>query len=241
MEPDNTPDLTRLLDTSLAERTYILIKKEILANRLLPRRPLPVREIAKALGVSATPVREALAQLISDGLVERVPNKIACVAKVTEEQVKHVYEARRLVEPYATIILAGAAAQRNALRKELEQLSARIGRIEETHKSNGNDTSVIDEYVAVDLDFHGALEAGVQNALVRKLVQLVNDHSLRIRSFSEAVSESSKAIIKEVCEEHLAIINAVLDSDLKRAKKAVLKHLEIGESRTMDALRELRE
>ena len=98
--------LEQVTTETLQEKAYIAIRDSIIKNDLLPGHPLSIDKLAKDLGVSPTPVREALTRLSADGLVERVRNRTALVARITAEDVHQVYEVRKLLEPYAVSLVA---------------------------------------------------------------------------------------------------------------------------------------
>lgn len=108
--------LEQVTTETLQEKAYEAIKDSIMRNDFLPGQPLSVDELARDLGVSPTPVREALTRLSGDGLVERARNKIACVAEITEDDVHQTYEVRKLLEPYATSLVAKKLKSDSALK-----------------------------------------------------------------------------------------------------------------------------
>jgi len=229
-------EIPKIQTKPLSESIYKLLKEQILTNRLLPSDPLPIESLAEKLGVSATPVREALAKLGTDGLVDQIPHKTARVATITEEEVTNVYEARKLVEPYACSVLAKQVAVSFALKDRVERLKQRIlavlGQLEKSPVSSG----VYGEYMPIDIEIQDLMEGWVPNHLLRRFVRLMNDHSLRVRSFTEAVFPTDRHILQEISVEHLNIIEALLDGDPKRTIREASHHLSSAQKRTIEAL-----
>ena len=78
-----------------------ILRTEIFSGRLKPGEPMPERLLAEQLGVSRTPVREALFTLQSEGLVELTPNRGATVRMITAQDIVRIYSLRGVLESYA--------------------------------------------------------------------------------------------------------------------------------------------
>ena len=91
---------------SLSNLVYRDLKEKILKNKLLPGDKLIEMEIASNLGVSRTPVREALKKLEEDGLVTSFPRKSYIVSKISVKEAKNLYIVRKSLEPLAVELLA---------------------------------------------------------------------------------------------------------------------------------------
>jgi len=123
--------LEQVTTETLQEKVYTAIKDSIMRNDLLPGQPLSIDELARDLGVSPTPVREALTRLSADGLVERVRNKTAVVAEITAEDVRQVYEVRKLLEPYAASLAAKKLSTAPNLEESLHEIKEEAEEIQE--------------------------------------------------------------------------------------------------------------
>ena len=230
--------LKQVTTETLQEKAYEAIKASIMRNDFLPGQPLSVDELARDLGVSPTPVREALTRLSGDGLVERARNKIACVAKITEDDVHQTYEVRKLLEPYATSLVAKKVKSDSALKDDLQELACKIEEIHEIATNTSLSSSQYEEYLQIDLGVNAVILKALENTLLRKLLSLVNNHSRRVRSFTEAISKPREAkIIRLNNKEHLTIIKALMNGDSERTKEAVQQHLHNVENRTTDAIK----
>lgn len=233
--------LEQVATETLQEKAYRAIKDSIMRNDFLPSHPLLVDDLARDLGVSQTPVREALTRLSADGLVKRDRSKTARVAEITKDDVCQTYEVRKLLEPYVVSLVARKVKGDPALRDKLCGIKRKIESVQEivakTPLSPRSDH--YNAYLEIDFQLQEVKEE-VENPLLKKLVILVGNHSLRIRSFSEAASGSSSLqIISNVCLEHLEIVEALLNADQDRASMAVIQHLTNAEVRAVQALREI--
>src|SRR5512136_2843678 len=87
--------------TDLTERTYAVLKDRILTRRMEPGARVSVPEVASALGVSRTPVNDALKRLANEGLVEIVPRRGTFVTGLTASDVSELFDIRLLIEAHA--------------------------------------------------------------------------------------------------------------------------------------------
>lgn len=227
-----------IFNETLSEKVYQRIKKQILVNRFLPGQVLSIDGLAKDLGVSATPVREAIANLIANGLVERERHKQVRVAAIKEDDVHEAYEVRRLLEPYATALVAKKASTDSALKRTLHDIKQQAEKTEQLAGAAPLTSSQYDKYLDIDLRLHQIILDACGKTLLGSALRMVGNHSLRLRSFSEASSGVPDAeVIQSISREHLAIIEAMLNDTQKEAKRAVREHLHNAEDRTTNAAR----
>lgn len=218
----------RLLLTSLRERLYETLKEDILFNRYNPGAELQIDKLAKEFGVSSTPIREALVRLEGDGLVVSIPNRGVQVAPISLEDVKNMYEVRRLLEPQAARIAARHCEEQEAtaLYKKLLKF------IEEP--------TDLDVYISADLELQELMYKHLTNTLLRDILDQVGQHSIRIRYLVESNAEGlKKETVELVTREHLAILDALRKREEERAADATLQHLIKAEARTLHTLEQI--
>src|ERR1700744_1098348 len=104
-----------------AERAYRFVRAEVFSRRIKPHDVISEGQIALAVGVSRTPVREALLRLEAEGLLRLLPKRGALVLPVTTEQMFDLIEARRLIEAFAVrkLITTGRVSEVTLLVAEL--------------------------------------------------------------------------------------------------------------------------
>jgi len=226
----------RFKNVTLYERVYEALKEAILNNEYLPGDIVTIELIARELGVSATPVREAVARLSAEGLVRQAPNKGVRIAPITSKDVHNTYEVRKLLEPY----VAGVAAKKIAQDPEYKRGLLQVKKMAEKVASilaNNSAVPSYETYLQVDLKLERLMLEAVENSLLQRLIAFVSSHSRRIRSFAEASSNSSAIeMMRTINEEHLHIIEAILNADTGEAWKAVKRHLDNAERRTINQL-----
>jgi len=225
---------------TLSDQAYTVIRDSILRNDLLPNSPISPEEIAQDLGISPTPVREALKRLQADGLVRSEAHKGIRVAELSEADVCDTYEVRTALEPFIAAKAARRVAEDALLRGQLEELKAKAEAIQRTQESGGDGPSQFEEFTEVDLALNEVLLATITNQLMRGIFARVSNHSLRIRSFVEASFRyDANEIVQRMNDEHLDIINVLLAGDAEAAERFVVRHLSGARERTLASIRQL--
>ncbi len=105
--------------TSVRERTYEYLKASILSGRLNPGERLTEEHLAKKLGISRTPVREALHKLESEGLIKPLPSRGFIAARDSKDDIEELFEIRAVLEGYALRVICGRTD--DALLDRLEE------------------------------------------------------------------------------------------------------------------------
>ena len=194
------------------DRVYRNLKSRILSGDLKSDAALRETQLAKEYGVSRTPIREALRQLVSDQLVRIVPNMGAFVGGLTWDEAREVFVLRTLLEAFAAQLTTNRITNNQAqeLKKNIEKQRAAV--------KDGN----IDAYEEYDDEYHAFLINHSGNAQLTELIEQLNDRtklaSLRHSMFSVEVN------LKISLEEHEAIAEALLNKDARKVGLLVWKH-----------------
>ncbi|MCG2594708.1 GntR family transcriptional regulator [Ramlibacter sp. XY19] len=189
------------------EKIYIAI----LEHRLHPGTKLGEERMADIFGVSRARVREVLARLAHEQIVELYPQRGAYVAKPTTEQARDVFEARRLIEPAVLkrLIDTLTTEKINRLRQHAE--------LEEDARRRNDKRAVI----RLSGEFHTlAAELAGNSALSRSMRELCMLTCLTIFLYDAPTAQSCRH------DEHGLIIDAVAKKDRARAEKLMLAHLD---------------
>ncbi|WP_306370507.1 GntR family transcriptional regulator [Nocardiopsis sp. CC223A] len=201
---------------SRRDRVYALLREEVLSGRIAPRTRLGEVRLAERFGVSRTPVREALARLHSDGLVERRENGFHIT-------VPNLAELRDLYELRVTLELRGIARviEDPDLRHDPEILKAQRERWE----AIGADPPAPDaSFVLLDEDFHADLSRASGNRALTDSLISVNQRIRRVRMYDFLTEDRIASTITE----HLAIVGHLLDDEPDAAYRALHEH--VGDS-----------
>jgi DNA-binding GntR family transcriptional regulator len=179
-------------------------------------------QLAEELGVSRTPVREAIRKLELEGLVVMVPRKGAYVGDISSRDIVEVFEVRGALESLA----AGLAAERITV-EELENLERILVRIADCveHKD-------LKELIEADAEFHDELYKASRN---RKLAQIILNSREQIQRF-RSTSLATPGRMKDALDEHKKIVEAISQRNVALAQKLALEHIENAEDRLMETL-----
>jgi DNA-binding GntR family transcriptional regulator len=211
----STPYLVLSGAGALPSRTVAVldaIKHAILAGELRPGQPLVETDLAEVLGVSKTPVREALKTLAGAGLVTMSPYKGAAVRVVDDEQARHVYDARLLLEPEA---LARSVAQGLEWRPAHEALARADGAADQAGRSLAN------------RDFHRALYVGCGNPLLVRMLDDLRDQTalVSVAAWRDEPGWLPTPSWEHEAAEHRAVLMAVEEGDAERAATLLRHHI----------------
>lgn len=190
---------------------YEEVRAAIIDLRLQPGEALREAAIAAQLGVSKTPVREALARLEQEGLVDATSFKGAVVSGYSREDLVEIYELRGLLEGAA--IRAAAADASDETLARLHDIVARSRRLREAREF---------ETLATLLgEFDDVVYAQVTNSRIAALIENVRAHLARIGKLTEKIPGRVEASV----EEHARIVDALAAGDAESAERALLAHL----------------
>jgi len=202
--------------SGLAEEVYRRIRADIMSLRIPPDTRVSVDSLARELGVSQTPIREALSMLEANGLVsKRHFAGYATSPRMDRAQLDDLFEFRLLIEPHAA-------------RKAAEGMTdSDMGQL-----VSGESASSHDAFADMDTDFHRLIAQGAGNHLIADSLARLHIHVHIFRScFRSEITE-------EAVHEHNAIIAAIRARDGAKAEAAMRRHIELSYGRLRDFIKE---
>lgn len=207
----------------LRDVVFNTLRQAILTGELKPGERLLEIHLADKLGVSRTPVREAIRQLEQEGLVIMMPRKGAQVAHITEKSMSDVLEVRSVLDE-----LAAALACERITDSEIEALENACKDFEEAIASG--DIRMI---TATDVKFHDIIFAASRNL---RLTQIVNNLAEQMYRFRfEYIKDSSGW--QSLITEHRMITDAISKRDVATATKALHIHVKNQENSILRLIR----
>ncbi len=198
----------------LREMVLMTLRRAILLGRLRPGERLMEIHLSELLGVSRTPVREAIRQLETEGLVIMVPRHGAYVNSITEKSVLDVLEVRRALEG-----LAASRASRRITAEELSKLKVAYEKYERLVDS-GNATP--EEIVEADIEFHEIILLATENDKLISIMNNLADQLCRYRYEYIKESENHTTIIGE----HRLIYKALEEQNEDEAVRMTQVHVD---------------
>lgn len=206
----------------LREIVFEAIREAIINRTLKPGERLMEIQLAEEMGVSRTPVREAIRKLELEGFLVMIPRKGAYVAGLSMKDIADVFEIRAALEGLA----AGLAAER-ITEEELEELERLLVKIGECILSND-----LNAVIEQDTEFHDVLFKATRN---ERLVQIVSNLREQIQRYRTA-SLSSPGRMKLALEEHKQIVEALSERDVEKAQRLAREHIENAENSMLEVL-----
>ncbi len=192
---------------SKSDAVYRALKRAILDQALAAGAKLPEDSIGERLGVSRTIVRQALARLSGEGLIELRPHKGACVAQPSLEEARHIFAVRQALETLVVDTLIGKLTQ-----QQIRQLEAHVEAEDMARASNASSS------IQLAGEFHVLLAKLTENdVLLRYVTELVSRSSLILSLYGRPHSPDCAV------SEHRELI-AALDSNEREKACALMRH-----------------
>lgn len=201
------------LEINAQQKAYDFIKEEILTLRLKPFDRLSAGDLAAELGISRTPVREALGRLDQDGLVSHETAGGFYVRPMSLKEIVDVYRVREVLEVEAAL---EALPQMDGVI--LDQLAAILKEVETLL-----DPELYAEFVLVNRRFHAAIVDAANNVMLKRIMAPIAD---RVRLIGALLIQLHAPRQKEVLEENSKILEALRTGDAAQVEASVRGHVQ---------------
>ena len=205
---------------SVVDRVYAVVRRRILDGDLRRGARLRQEALAEELGVSRTPLREALRRLAAEGFVEFHPNRGAQVVSMTAEDVRKAYEARMVVEP--------GAARLAAIRRPAAEVTVMWEAIDAERESAGRASSY-----SASRTFHLALVRASENEHLIRMAE-----GLWVPGIAQAIFEKQADagdLITTDLAEHEGIVRAIEAGDVELAGVLARRHIAAAHALLLEA------
>jgi DNA-binding GntR family transcriptional regulator len=208
-----------IVPPSLKEIAFEAIKESIVANRLRPGAIYSEQAIARELGISKTPVREALIKLTSKGFVTILPRKGFQVNTLTERHIREIFEFRYALEGSVMLHIASTISD-----KSIRKIEAILDKAAKAHDRKS--------FIRLDREFHRYLASLTQNRYIMGALENIWD----LFEWVATVVYLLKGRPHEAVQEHKAITEKLKTHDTEGAVAAMEEHLRITERRFLSHL-----
>jgi DNA-binding GntR family transcriptional regulator len=219
------PNSNMMLNTELPLREVVFntLRKEILRGDLKPGERLMEIQLANRLGVSRTPVREAIRKLELEGLVLMIPRRGAEVAKITEKNLRDALEVRRTLEKLAVTLACQRITDEEV--EELREATKHCGTF-----LNKNDLMGI---AKADEEFHNVIYNATNN---QKLIKILNNLSEQVYRYRvEYLKQKNNPA--QIIREHKELLEAIEARDEELASEIAAIHIDNQAKSVADKLR----
>lgn len=209
----------------LRDEVFNTLRQRILRGSLKPGERLMEIHLAEQLGVSRTPIREAIRMLELEGLVKMIPRKGAQVASISREDLQDVLEVRKALDTLAVKLACERISQ-----EEIEKLKEAEAEFERTLKFS--DTTQIAE---ADVAFHDVIQASSKNKRLKSMISNLAERIYRYRyEYIKQQSDGGKTLV----DEHRMIIRYIEEKNVEKAIEAIELHIDNQESSIAKQLEE---
>jgi DNA-binding GntR family transcriptional regulator len=212
---------------SIQEKAYNHIRSKILSGELAPGTALSEASIARELGNSRGPLREAVRRLRTEGLLRPSPAGGSVVVDFSRREVAELYELREALEVYA----AGKAAERGLLPGELESLQHLVNQVlllrDELEVSGEHQlgAEAMGRFIRIDLQFHNTLVRAAANS---RILKAVADTRVLLNIFGIRRKGHDAAQITQIHHYHNDILMAIARKDPPDAMRLLGEHIRVS-------------
>ena len=196
----------------LRDVVFNTLRDAILTGKLVPGERLMENQLAEKLGVSRTPVREALRMLELENLVELVPRKGAQVLDMSEKDITNILEVRSALEGLATSV-----ACKKMSKEDLQQLKNMEVDFEKAVAEND-----VEHFVDIDEDFHDLIFAATEND---KLINIFRNLRIQLYRYRMAQAKNNETSMSTIVAHHRSIIRAIENHDVEEGASIAQGHI----------------
>ena len=207
----------------LRDVVFKTLRKAILTGKLKPGERLMEVHLANRLGVSRTPIREAIRKLELEGLVIMIPRRGAEVAQITEKSLQDVLEVRRSLDALSVELACDRISQ-----EELARLKEACEHFEKVTR-----TGDASEIAKADVDLHDIIVEATGNQRLQQLVNNLAEQMYRYRFVY--IKDTAKH--QKLIEEHQIIYESILSGNKERAADAARTHIDNQEQSIINQIR----
>ncbi|KAB2332082.1 GntR family transcriptional regulator [Cytobacillus depressus] len=211
-------------NVSLADQAYNLLKKAIVSAELAPKEELPEEKLAADLGISRTPLREALKRLAMEGLIVLQKGRPATVATFTKEDSLEYMELRKVLEIF-NIEKIMPIVDETLIEELKDNLKFQQEAVENNHYH---------DFIEYDREFHLILASRNNNTKYQEMIHHMNTGVNRAFLL---LSTTLKVSAYEAYEEHVKFIEALELKDVALAKEKMYEHFQNVEKRFLSLFR----
>lgn len=214
---------TMTRQATLTERAYEYLRKKLLSGDLVPGTRLVNRTLAKEIGTSAIPVREAISRLISEGLVEYVPSAGAFVRARSLQELSDMFDLAEAIEP-----MAAAKAAEHINLHEIEQMQTIVDDWREMtrglrHRPDGRLTpSQVERWRENERRFHEIMMAAARNELLSRFARELRVVAQVFQSLSRESEVIASASAEAMCRSYEALLQALRARDPQKTRERMM-------------------
>ncbi|MDU1845399.1 GntR family transcriptional regulator [Niallia alba] len=198
------------LSLSLKDKVKKIIRDEIIINKLKPGDRVVETEVAKRLGISQVPVREALRGLEEEGLIRTVKYKGAFVTEINKTEMYHIFSLRASIETNAIEIITP------------QLTNQKLGELYDIVEQMKNEKPDYLLQSKLDMDFHRTIIAWSGIDTYNRIWSMLNSH---IQRYITVLNPEIKIMPEEVYTYHLKLVEVLKQKDIEKSKEEFWNHI----------------
>jgi DNA-binding GntR family transcriptional regulator len=217
----------------MREKAYLHIQRKVLAGEFAAGAVLSEASVARELGISRTPLREAIGQLVAEGYLRQIPNRGTIVADFSQRDIAELYELREALEVYA-VGKAALTGLRPADAEVLSRLVADILQVREELEQSGKPHiagELLQRFIQIDLGFHAVLLRAAGNS---RIMKVVGDTRVLLNIFAMRRVGHDSARLVNIHRFHSEILDAVLRRDAGTAMRLLGEHIRVSRQERLE-------
>ena len=221
---------------SYKQSAYEHIRRRMQEGSLKAGDPLPYREIAKEVGVSATPVREAISRLESEGLVDQLPRVGAFVKRMGREEIKELYELREALEGHAAMLAAERIT--DSQMQDLVAVYTQMRELVRGRKSISDAmfSDLRQQTSVLDMQFHFMILAAACN---RRVAKTVSDYRLMSKLCSIYPNDGRRTVERSMVatvRDHGRVMRAIKCRDASATRFWMQRHISLAKNAVLERI-----
>lgn len=219
---------------NLRELAYTHIRGKLLGGRIPPGTRISSRALAREIGISFIPVREAIAQLAIEGLVDHEAGVGTFATRVQREDLRELYELREALEAHAVGLAAQKIDAAGLARMQtcIDEMREIVHRRSATPRRPDDETDLA-AWNQADMDFHMALLTAAGNA---RLVRAVGDLRVLTQVFRAQKELRPLADLERACQQHEGILASLARGDGQGARSHLCDHIRFACANALESL-----
>ena len=219
--------LLKQKEDSLTDQVHKDLRLAILTGKIPAGARLVESTLAEEIGVSRTPVREALRRLVTEGLLYSIPRAGYLVEELSEHEIRDLFETRTAIEQ-----VAARQALQHMTSEEMALMEENLRK-----QTEAIDAGVTEQMINLDTEFHGIIYRATRSKHLYRMCQSLSDHTLKFRIAAIHVPE----LAKRARDDHLKIYGAFKSNDREQAEAVIASHLRAVQEDVLRRLATLRE
>jgi DNA-binding GntR family transcriptional regulator len=220
-------------DASLRQRAYDHLQRKLISGELTVGTVVSEQSVATEIGMSRTPVREAIRTLEHEGVLEQVPRYGTIVRKLERSDLIELYELREAIEPFAVAKAAANVLPEDliSLRRLCDEIAGLASELKKSKLPSLN-AAQLQRLLSADLGFHLLLLRASGN---QRMMKIVSDSRLLTGIFGTQRQAHTPAVLNHTHRDHAAILDAVERGNSKAAMQRMAEHISHSKQQALEA------